>query len=158
VLFSRLNERTTMHHISIAALALLAVTSASADVLSTSRATADSASISNASQGNGNAQSLTINNNGSDERESTSIRSVPTVYASSVGVTAPCIVGVTGGASALGWGVAFGSGVEDHGCTLRETSRILHAMGETAAAVAVMCNNPLAAAALGPVKCKGVQP
>lgn len=73
----------------------------------------------------------------------------PAVSAPAVMTSAPCYVGVSGGASIVGLGVSFGNGVEDPGCTLRETARLLHGIGQRDAAVRVMCNDPIAAKALG---------
>jgi hypothetical protein len=81
------------------------------------------------------------------------VRSAPTVYAPPIGVTAPCMVALSGGVSVVGVGVSMGGSVEDPGCTLRETARLLHGIGEPGAAARIMCNNPMAAKAMGEKVC-----
>ena len=83
-----------------------------------------------------------INSNGRQELHySGSYKTVPNVYAPPVGVTAPCIVGISGGVSIIGFGVSGGSGKEDKECTNRENARMLNAFGETKGAVALLCQN-----------------
>jgi hypothetical protein len=86
----------------------------------------------------------------------TDIRTVATVYAPPIGVTAPCYVGYSGGVTVVGFGASLGGGVEDVGCTLRETSRLLYGIGQTDAAARVMCANADAAKAMGPAICPEV--
>ncbi|GEM_PF-3874345 len=80
----------------------------------------------------------------------------PAVAPPAVMTSAPCFVGYSGGFSVAGFGASGGGGIEDKKCTLRETSRVLHAQGEREASVRVMCVDGLAALALGPKKCAGM--
>lgn len=80
----------------------------------------------------------------------------PAVAAPAVMTSSPCFVGYSGGFSVAGFGASGGGGVEDKKCTLRETSRVLHAQGEREASVRVMCMDGVAALALGPKKCAGM--
>ena len=84
------------------------------------------------------------------------LRTAPQVYAPPIGVTAPCYVALSGGLSVVGFGIAAGGSIEDEGCTMRETARLLFGIGQPLAAAKVMCNNPLAAEALGEVCAKPV--
>jgi hypothetical protein len=100
------------------------------------------------------AHSGTTNSNvNSTISGTTELRTVATVYAPPVGMTANCMIGASGGATGLGWGFALGTGIEDKGCTRRENARLLHGLGKTVAAARIMCNDPESAAALGPVDC-----
>ena len=81
------------------------------------------------------------------------LRTVPMVYAPPIGVTAPCMVALSGGVSVVGLGISAGGSIEDPGCTLRETARLLHGIGQEGAAARVMCNNKLAAKAMGSAVC-----
>lgn len=53
--------------------------------------------------------------------------------------TANCRITVGVSGSLVGGSVGFGTSVEDEGCTLRENARLLHNLGETAAAKALLC-------------------
>jgi hypothetical protein len=133
---------------------LVCLTSASAFALGNNTATAisgahsssNSGSVSGATQGN--SQGITFNTRATDD-----LRTVATVYAPPIGVTAPCYIGLSGGITVMGFGASLGGSMEDKGCTLRETSRLLFGIGQTQAAAKVMCNNPEAAVAMGPSIC-----
>lgn len=102
------------------------------------------------------ATNVTISNPGTVETRTsgtTEIRTVAPVYAPDVVTTANCMIGASGGATGLGWGFAVGTGIEDKGCTRRENARLLKNLGKPVAAVAIMCNDPEVAAALGAVDC-----
>ena len=106
---------------------------------------AQTSSSATASTGNVSTGNLSVSQDYDDQ--------APAVSAPSVYTSAPCFVGVSGGVSVAGFGASGGSGIEDKNCTLRETARLLHGIGQKTAAVKVMCNDPLAAEALGPTKC-----
>lgn len=55
--------------------------------------------------------------------------------------TTPCYATFQGGFSGMGFGVALGGGLVDSECTRRENARMLHAMGENASAVSLLCGN-----------------
>ena len=113
------------------------------------------ASAVNGAATTGNAQNITFNtaapnaHTTQDINGTQTIRTVATVYAPSIGVSAPCLIAASGGVTGLGFGVALGTNLEDAGCTLRETSRLLFSIGQTQAAAKVMCANVQAAVALG---------
>jgi len=142
-----------------AILACLVSTSVLADVntanaISGSNSASNSGSTSAALQGN--KQDVNISSPASIDTHvsgHTSVRTVATVYAPPIGVTAPCFIGLSGGITVMGFGASLGGSMEDQGCTLRETSRLLHGIGHPDAAARVMCNNSQAAVALGPVIC-----
>lgn len=136
-----------------------------------------SGSASIASQGN--AQNITINGaaiptvtshtantNYRQENVGTStVRTVPQVYAPPMGVTAPCRVALSGGISVIGVGVAAGGSVPDAPCNLRELSRTYQALGNVAkagavadGALALECLDETVAKALGPLCPAQVQP
>jgi hypothetical protein len=104
-------------------------------------------------QQQGNSQNITFN---SPDKVNYSgdytVRSAPQVFAPPVGVTAPCMIGYSAGVSVIGAGVALGGGKEDTECTRREYARMLHAMGETKGAVALLCQNENVAKAM-PGRC-----
>ena len=81
--------------------------------------------------------------------EVTTVRAAPTVTPPTVGMTANCMIGASGGIAGLGFGISGGGGIEDKECTLRETARLLFGLGENEAAVKVLCNNRLIADAIG---------
>ena len=85
--------------------------------------------------------------------EISTVRSAPTVVPPTVGMTANCMIGASVGASGLGFGIAAGGGIEDKGCTLRESARLLYSVGEGAAAVRLLCADPAMNLALGE-KCR----
>lgn len=124
-----------------------------ADNTANSNSVAASVSGSNASQGN--AQNIHFNNSGQD---SYSLKTVPTVYAPPIGVSAPCALAISGGVSVMGFGGSLGSSVKDSECNLRETARILYEMGAKDASLRVMCGNPAAAKALGDTVCGSPPP
>lgn len=150
--------------------------SSTSDSSSTSNATGGSSTISNSGNSSatgGNATGGSVGNidnrssggsataaGGQGGNSSTNVnisnpkqyRNSPNVYAGNIAPTAPCIVGVTGGASALGAGFSFGRGREDKNCTRRETARTLAALGETDGAVALMCQDAGVAQAM-PTRC-----
>jgi len=99
----------------------------------------------------GNAQNITFNS--APEPASRELKTVATVYAPSIGVSAPCLISASGGITGMGFGVAMGTNIEDPGCTLRETSRLLYSIGQPHAAARVMCANPSARDALGEEIC-----
>ncbi len=99
----------------------------------------------------GNAQNITFNS--APELESRTLRTVAQVYAPAIGVSAPCLIATSGGLTGVGFGIALGTNTEDPGCTLRETSRLLYAIGQPLAAARVMCSNPAAKLALGEEIC-----
>jgi len=120
-----------------------------ANAISGSHSSSVAGSVSGATQGN--SQGVTFNTQSND-----SLRTVATVYAPPIGVTAPCFIGLSGGVTVMGFGASLGGSMEDKGCTLRETSRLLFGIGQTQAAAKVMCYNPEAAAAMGPSICPPV--
>lgn len=142
-------------------LALLASGYAAADTtistaLTNSAAQAQSGAASQANPSNN--QNINFNNpatvNTNNRQSGTAtLNTVATVYAPPIGVTAPCFVGYSGGVTVVGFGASLGGGVEDVGCTLRETSRLLYGIGQTDAAAKVMCANADAARAMGPAIC-----
>lgn len=67
--------------------------------------------------------------------------------------TAPCRVAVGASAGWLGGALGFGTSVLDEGCHIRETARVLAGLGLIVAAVRALCQDPVAAKALGEV-CK----
>lgn len=79
----------------------------------------------------------------------TTIRNTPDPYAPTINATVPCLVPLTVGGVGPGVGISFGSGSLDEGCELRETARLLNGLGQRLSAARLMCNNPLAAKALG---------
>lgn len=83
----------------------------------------------------------------------TTVRNTPDPYAPTINATVPCLVPITGGLVVAGFGGSIGSGALDGGCELRETARLLNGIGQQAAAARILCNNPLAATALGPDVC-----
>lgn len=130
-------------------LVLLFVSSLSlADSSSTSAAQAGSVSGSGAIASPN--QNINFNTDGSG---SLRIRTTPDVFAPAIGVSAPCQTALSGGVSVMGFGGSLGGSKEDTGCTMRETARVLSEMGQPAAGLRVMCNNPMAAKALGEAIC-----
>lgn len=133
-----------------------------AGALSGSASYSASGAASVATQGNGNAQNITFNSASpspyidTHQSGTTTLKTVPMVYAPPVGVTAPCYTALSAGVAVVGFGLTAGGSVEDPECTLRETARLLHGIGAQEAAVRVMCNNALAAAALGAATCPPV--
>lgn len=107
-------------------------------------------SVSGSAANQGNAQNINFNTDGSG---SLRIRTTPDVFAPAIGVSAPCQTALSGGVSVMGFGGSLGGSKEDTGCTMRETARVLSEMGQTAAGLRVMCNNPMAAKALGEAIC-----
>lgn len=83
----------------------------------------------------------------------TTVRNTPDPYAPTINATVPCLVPITGGLVVAGFGGSIGSGTLDGGCELRETARLLNGIGQQAAAARILCNNRMAAAALGPDVC-----
>ena len=144
-------------------LLMLASVSAFADVSAGATAVSGAASQSGASSAalQGNQQAITLNSAPAPASTSQQVkydgdytlRTVATVYAPPVGVTAPCLMGYSGGVTVVGFGGSFGGSVEDVKCTRRETARLLHAMGKAEAGIKVMCNEPEAAVALGAAIC-----
>jgi len=129
--------------LSLFATSAFADTSALANSLANSASQSGSASI--ASQGN--AQNITINGSpipintthtqNVNATGTSTVKTVPQVYAPSVGVTAPCRVALSGGVSVIGFGIAAGGSVTDSPCNLRELSRLYFGIGQTDKAVAV---------------------
>lgn len=95
-----------------------------------------------------NTTSTVVTTGKQDLHYSGQFRTVPNVYAPPVGVTAPCIVGISGGLSIIGFGVSGGTGKEDKGCTKRENARMLYSFGETKGAVALLCQDKSVYAAM----------
>lgn len=129
---------------------------------SASYSASGAASVATQGNGNGNAQNITFNSAEptpyveTHQSGTTTLKTVPMVYAPPVGVTAPCYTALSAGVAVVGFGLTAGGSVEDPECTLRETARLLHGIGAQEAAVRVMCNNALAAAALGAATCPPV--
>lgn len=65
--------------------------------------------------------------------------------------TAPCRVAVGISAGWLGGALGLGGSVLDEGCHIRETARVLAGLGLIVAAVRALCQDPVAAKALGEV-------
>lgn len=74
--------------------------------------------------------------------------------------TAPCRIAVGGSAGWFGGALGISTSSEDEGCTLRETARLLHNLGQSGAALQVMCLNDDARLALqaSGVACKVQRP
>jgi len=137
----------------ILAIALLAApafadTSAVAGSLSGAAAQSGSIASSNpvtsagAAATQGNTQNLILNSTVPayqqiDHTGTSTVKTVPQVYAPPMGVTAPCRVALSAGVSVIGVGVAAGGSVADAPCNLRELSRLYHGVGAVDKAVAV---------------------
>ena len=79
-----------------------------------------------ASSNDGNNQNITFNSSDpADKKIKQKIENVPDVSAPPMYTTAPCYVGVSGGAGVMGMGVSLGGGIEDEDCTLRSNSHFL---------------------------------
>jgi len=97
--------------------------------------------------GNDNAQNIIFNTPAAPT--TVNVRSVPSMMAPLIGSTATCMIAAGGSAAGLGWGISIGAGIEDKGCTRRESARLLHNLGETKPALMLLCNDPEVAAVLG---------
>jgi hypothetical protein len=81
------------------------------------------------------SQTQNVNYSGSIEHSGTStLKTVPMVYAPPMGVTAPCRIALSGGLSVVGVGVSGGGSVEDLKCNWRENARISQSSGDPQAA------------------------
>src|SRR5262249_11696239 len=69
------------------------------------------------------------------------VRSAPTVYAPPVSGGNPCTLGVSGGASFLGWGAAAGGTFVDKDCADRQKIAMVWNAGFKGAAKEMMCND-----------------
>lgn len=69
------------------------------------------------------------------------IRTAPTVYAPPVSGGNPCSLGVSAGASFLGWGAAAGGSYVDQDCANRQKIAMIHNAGYAGAAKELMCND-----------------
>lgn len=92
--------------------------------------------------------------NSAQPNDRSTLVTAPQIYAPPIGVTAPCYVALSAAVSVVGFGVGAGSSIEDPNCTRRENARVLHGIGQSAAAARIMCNDREAAAALGPAICQ----
>lgn len=102
------------------------------------------ASVSSAYTGastSGNANTQNINFNSPPAPTTVEIRSVPSIVAPIIGVTANCMSGASIGASAMGWGFSGGTSIEDTNCTRRENARLLHNLGKSDIALKLLCND-----------------
>ena len=113
----------------------------------TANAGAVAGSVSGSSASQGNQQNINFNSAKPDS--SVSVNTVPTVYAPSIGISAPCLTALSGGVAIMGFGASLGGSKEDFGCTRRETARILYEMGAKDAGLRVMCGDTVAREALG---------
>ena len=104
-----------------------------------SSATAGSSYAGATNAGNDNAQNIIFNTPAAPT--TVNVRSVPSVMAPIIGITANCVVGISAGGAAMGWGFSVGGGVTDSGCVLRENSRLLHNLGQTDIALKLLCND-----------------
>lgn len=109
------------------------------------------------------SQTTTINstvpaNTTADIRYSgtTTQRSAPSVVGPVMNPTTPCTSVISAGGSGIGFGVFIGSTMEDKECTRREFARVLIAVGQMDAGMAVLCGNEMVAKA-APMLCKKVQ-
>jgi hypothetical protein len=103
------------------------------------------------------AQSMATNSgamsmiNSSDPANTTShVISAPTVVAPGLAAAGveTCLGSASGGLSAMGGGVTFGTTTVDEGCTIRLLARQLYAFGFQKAALALMCQDPHVLAAM----------
>lgn len=102
---------------------------------------------------------LTTNHTGNIRHEqvgTSTVKTVPQVYAPPMGVTSPCRIAFSGGVSIVGVGASGGGSVADAPCNLRELARLYHGVGAPAkavlvadAALALECNDETVAKALG---------
>lgn len=111
---------------------------------SSSSGAASSATASNA----GNTQAVTFTS-----PDDISVRTVGQAPDMIAYPTAPCRIAISASAGWLGGAFGFGGSVLDESCRRIEVSRQLHNLGAKDAAVAVMCNEPEAAKALGEKVC-----
>lgn len=71
------------------------------------------------------------------------VKTNPDVAAPSVIGGNPCLVGASGGVSAVGFGAALGLGIEDEDCETRQVVALVHNMGQKSAAYMHLClHNP----------------
>ncbi len=68
-------------------------------------------------------------------------RNGPDVNAPAIWSNNPCLVGLSGGVSIVGFGASIGAGIEDRDCTRRANAQHLAAMGEREAAREVLCGS-----------------
>lgn len=115
-----------------------------ADLNATSRSAAQAAALSAsksvATQGNGNSQSTILNFPAS--AGTTTLRTVPQVYAPPMNATSPCRIALSAGVAVIGVGVTAGGSVEDADCNRREAARVLQGLGAEVGALKVMCLDP----------------
>lgn len=69
------------------------------------------------------------------------VRQAPDVNAPAIWSNNPCLVGLSGGVSVVGFGASIGAGIEDRDCTRRANAQHLAAMGEREAAREVLCGS-----------------
>lgn len=100
--------------------------------------------------GNGNANGNNNGNgNGNGNSSSAAImyrypQNTPSVFAPGLNAAGieSCLGSSSMGGSVAGFGVSFGSTVEDRGCQLRLYARTLYALGYKRAATRILCNDP----------------
>lgn len=106
-------------------------------------------------QDNSVPETQTINSN-INTSGTTKLKNVPTIYAPSIGVSAPCKVALTGSVGVAGFGAALGGSLNDEECQMREDVRVLAQMGEAVGALSLMCGKESVRAAM-PAKCAEAQ-
>lgn len=82
----------------------------------------------------------------------TTVKNVPNAFAPGLAAAGieSCNSSMSGGASAVGWGISLGGPVEDKGCSARLFSRTLFAMGYKEAALQLLINeSPMVQRAFG---------
>lgn len=112
---------------------------------------------SNANSGNNSAQSVTVQG---DHYEAPRIP-VATAYAAPlVAGTNTCMGSTTAGGQGMTFGISIGSTWEDDGCTRRSNAATLFSLGQTPAAVALMCQDKAVAKAMeaAGTPCPGTAP
>jgi hypothetical protein len=139
----------------------LSITSAYAQNTSNSTAAARSRSNSQATAigggqgvgvGNGGAAASVLTVNSASIPSDTTVRTAPQVIApglSAAGVET-CLGSISGGASVVGFGVSFGTSIEDESCTARLDARTLASLKDFQAAQIRMCLLPKVYQSMGP--------
>lgn len=84
-------------------------------------------------------QSITSNNYADG---TTTVRNVPSIFAPSFAPTTPCSSVISASAGFAGFGVALGGSHLDKDCNHREMVRLLQLIGQSDAALALVCDNP----------------
>lgn len=100
------------------------------------------------SNSGGNTQNVTMTDSGQLHYSgSYEVKNVPNIIMGNIHPTSPCMGSSSAGASAVGFGVSFGTSWTDDECGIRETSRSFGGLGLKADAVAILCTSKYASAA-----------